>query len=103
VQVSADRDRRKTLPGKALAAEAISFAAGVIGSDINDGDDGPINFILQRPVGKDFELMMNAHTVCKLSFERVKIRNDLQNHRLQIGNLDGGIDIRKRTANVAGN
>ena len=91
-------------PERRLSPRKRSGITGrLIGSDINDGDNRSINFILQRPVGKYFELIMNAHAIRKLPFQRVKIRDDLQNQRLQVRDFDRGMDIGKWAANVAGN
>src|ERR1700758_80744 len=52
-----------------------------LGSNVNDGDDRPVNFVLWRAVGKDSQLIPSTLPVRKLPFDRPGAGHDLQNQR----------------------
>src|SRR5208282_359178 len=79
------------------------LAAGLPGGDIHDGDDRAVNFVLNRAIRKDFELIVNAQAIRQLSLKGMKIRDHLYHECLKIGNFDAGIDIGERAADVPGN
>jgi len=81
----------------------LGCAAALIGSDIYDGDDGAVYLVIERPVRKDLELIMNASAVRELPLEGVKVRDHPQDHGLEIGDFDGGIYVGEKAADIAGN
>ena len=69
--------------------------------DVHDHDDRAVDPILESPVGPDTQRIPSSVAVLDRRFARAEILDHVQKQRVQVRDLDVGLDVRDPAADVA--